>query len=287
MKPACPLCSKNNESSENRTNVVRFGSFRRKSDSRRIRRFLCQRCYKTFSFATTNDCVDQKKRQFNEEIRKHLASGVSQRRSARILNLNRKTIVRKFIFLGLLAEAELARTNAEHPPSPTIEFDDLETFEHTKMKPLSVTLAVEHGTRRILGFEVSQMAANGPLAKKSVKKYGPRKDRRREGRRKLFEKIKPLVDPKAQIKSDQNPHYPEDVKRLFPEATHVTYKSRKGSNTGQGELKKIGYDPLFTINHTFAMLRANINRLFRKTWCTTKLRKDCATISLSMRLTTT
>ena len=39
---------------------------------------------------------------------------------------------------------------------------------------------------------------------------------------------------------------------------------------GQGELKKIGFDPLFDLNHTAAMIRANINRLFRRTWCTTK-----------------
>ena len=40
--------------------------------------------------------------------------------------------------------------------------------------------------------------------------------------------------------------------------------------TGQGELKKLRFDPLFALNHTCAMLRANINRLFRRTWCTTK-----------------
>ena len=40
--------------------------------------------------------------------------------------------------------------------------------------------------------------------------------------------------------------------------------------TGQGELKKVVYDPIFSLNHTCAMLRANINRLVRKTWCTTK-----------------
>ena len=44
----------------------------------------------------------------------------------------------------------------------------------------------------------------------------------------------------------------------------------KGCVAGQGELKKVGKDPLFHINHTLAMLRANINRLFRRTWCTTK-----------------
>jgi len=35
-------------------------------------------------------------------------------------------------------------------------------------------------------------------------------------------------------------------------------------------IKKVGIDPLFGINHTLAMLRANISRLVRKTWCTTK-----------------
>ena len=32
----------------------------------------------------------------------------------------------------------------------------------------------------------------------------------------------------------------------------------------------VGYDPLFWVNHTAAMLRANVNRLIRRTWCTTK-----------------
>ena len=39
---------------------------------------------------------------------------------------------------------------------------------------------------------------------------------------------------------------------------------------GQGELKKLKYDPIFSLNHTCAMIRDNIKRLSRKTWCTTK-----------------
>ncbi|PID62582.1 MAG: hypothetical protein CSB44_03580, partial [Gammaproteobacteria bacterium] len=31
-----------------------------------------------------------------------------------------------------------------------------------------------------------------------------------------------------------------------------------------------GHDPLFGINHTLAMLRDNIKRLSRKTWCVTR-----------------
>jgi hypothetical protein len=40
---------------------------------------------------------------------------------------------------------------------------------------------------------------------------------------------------------------------------------------GQGELKAGGFDPLFSLNHSFAMARANMNRLFRRSWCTNKL----------------
>jgi hypothetical protein len=72
------------------------------------------------------------------------------------------------------------------------------------------------------------------------------------------------------IKSDESPHYPQDVKKHFPYAEHQKFKGRRGCVTGQGELKAGGFDPLFSLNHTAAMFRANVNRLFRRTWNTTK-----------------
>ena len=257
--------------SESSLRVVRSGYFRRKSDARRIQRFRCLRCFRYFSNATTHPCFRQNKRQFNERLRKLFCSGVSQRRAAKLLHLSRTTIQRKLIFLGEQAKLELELRNRSFPPVEVMEFDDLETFEHTKCKPLSVTLAVEHKTRRILGFQVSQMAAKGKLVKIAFKKYGYRKDKRKLGRDRLFTEIKPLLRGDVIIKSDENPHYPADVKFHFPNAKHEAFKGQRGSIVGQGELKKIRFDPLFSLNHTCAMLRANVNRLFRKTWCTTKL----------------
>ena len=269
-------CTCRSDLSENRRDVVRFGSYFRKSDRALIQRFKCRVCLRTFSTASFESCVGQKKRHVNHALAGLLVSGVSQRRSAKFLKLNRKTVVRKFVFLALMAKTYLAQKNLEYPVSEIIEFDDLETIEHTKLKPLSVTLAVESGTRRILGFSVSQMPAKGHLVYLSVAKYGSRRDRRRYGRAQLFKTIKPLIKDHAVIKSDQNPHYTFDVKRHFPNATHATYKGRRSSVAGQGELKKIGNDPLFSLNHTCAMLRANITRLFRKTWCTTKKKERLA-----------
>jgi hypothetical protein len=184
--------------------------------------------------------------------------------------VSRTTIVRKFLFLARQAEQKLTAINAAKPMAEIIEYDDLETFEHTKLKPLSVNLAVEAHSGRILSFRVARMPAKGHLAKISRQKYGIRADERQRARDEVMTQIKTLVSPSALIKSDMSSHYPLDVKKYFPLAKHQTFKGRWGCVVGQGELKKIGYDPIFTINHTFAMLRANINRLVRRTWCTTK-----------------
>jgi hypothetical protein len=192
------------------------------------------------------------------------------RRAARLLHITRSTVARKLKFLGSDSRFLLEAHNLEKPKAEVIEFDDMEVFEHTKCKPLSITLAVESKTRRILGIEVSQMPAKGRLVKKAFKKYGSRRDFRSQGRAKLFERIRPLITEDALIKSDSNPHYPSDVKKYFPKATHEMHLGQRGSITGQGELKKIRFDPLFSLNHTCAKLRDDIKRLARKTWCTTK-----------------
>ena len=112
--------------------------------------------------------------------------------------------------------------------------------------------------------------AIGLLSGKSKRKYGKRPNEHKAGLSKLFFKIKNVINKKAIIKSDEHQNYPEFVRHFFPDSTYQRYKGSRGAIVGQGELKKIKRDPLFMINHTCAMLRANINRLFRRTWCTTK-----------------
>ena len=125
-------------------------------------------------------------------------------------------------------------------------------------------------TRKILSFQVAQMPAKGLLAKRSQKKYGIRFDCRPKALSHFFSDLQPLLDRKSTFLSDSNPHYPSHVKAAFPHAKHRTVEGGRSSSIGQGELKRLKFDPLFALNHTFAMLRANIHRLFRKTWCTTK-----------------
>ncbi len=193
------------------------------------------------------------------------------RRIALIYKTSRKTVKRKLEFLA--SQARLSQEDwlkSQTAQFSDVQFDDLETFEHTKCKPISVTLFVENKTRKVLGYTVSSIGAKGLLAKRSVKKYGKRRNNSFKNRKKLFKALKPYINEEAVIHSDESPHYLKPLEEFFPKAVHKKYKSLRSCVTGQGELKKARFDPLFSINHTFAMLRANINRLFRKSWCTTK-----------------
>ena len=256
--------------------IVRNGSFFRKSDSRHITRYFCRICKTYFSQATLRPFYFQKKRRITRDVYLLLNSGVSQRRAARLLRVNPKTVVRRFRLLSELERIrhkEWLRETYSTSKLKLIQFDDLETAEHTKCKPLSVSLAVDPKTRKILCFQVSRMPAKGPLAKVARRKYGYRKDERPRGWNRLMKELVPVTAENATWRSDQNPHYPKFLFRHHPKAIHEAFPGARGATTGQGELKKLVFDPLFTLNHSCAMLRANLNRLFRRTWCISKTKQ--------------
>jgi len=277
MKRRCPNIScfkgpKTNADELSLKLIVRKGYYYRRCDRRRITRYRCKKCGTQFSSSTHDQDYQQKRRDINPQVYELMCSGISQRRLAKVLQVNKKTIVRKFRLLADRSRQEHQKWQIQYQDSPIshIQFDDLETSVQTKCKPVSVALAVHAKTQEILGFQVSQMPAKGLLSKIALKKYGYRKDERPKGWNELFKNLKTIALPNAYFESDENPHYPKHLKRHFKQATHERYPGARGAVTGQGELKKLWFDPLFALNHTCAMLRANLNRLFRRTWCTTK-----------------
>lgn len=266
MMTRCPFC---NGSAASGTKIVCNGWYFRTDDSRWIQRYKCHHCKRSPSDTTGKRWFRAKKRRYHEALRKGFASLGGVRPLARDTKLNRKCVARKLVLLAEEAEERFHAANLRHEKTRVIEFDDMETFEHTRCKPLSITLAVQRRTQRILGFEISSMNAKGKLVEKA-RKYGPRADTRERGRNLLFATLRSLVHEDAQIRSDSHPAYPGIVKKHFPQARHVTFLSRRGANTGGGELKEGAFDPLFALNNTCACLRMRITRLLRKTWYTTK-----------------
>ena len=261
-KKRCACCKKEN--------AYKQGYYNRISDGRKIPRFQCKTCKKYFSQATFDPAYYQKKRHLNYKSGVLLSSCMSMRRIALALGIHPITVARKLEYLAQQFRLKQEKMVENPHLISAIQFDELNTIEHTKCKPLSVSMAVSEKSRKIIGFRVSQMPATGHLARISRKKYGDRADFRMEGMNDLFKQLKSMLSPKISIKSDECSFYHGVVNRHFPQAKYEQHHSHRSSVAGQGELKKVWRDPLFYNNHTFAMLRANINRLVRKTWCTTK-----------------
>ena len=270
MKYGCPntQCHFFNCSSQ----VIKNGKFKRRSDSRFVQKFKCTFCKKQFSRATFSLEKYQKKRRLNRKILEGISSGLSIRRLARNLRVDKKTVHNKIKYLAVKARVKNQKLliSLQKQPVEHLQIDDLITSEHTKLKPLTVTIAVDADRRFILAAKVSRIPAFGKISKLSRKKYGPRKSEHKDGLEKIFREIAKSINSNALIRSDEHQLYPLYVRRYLPKARFERYKGERGCVVGQGELKKLFRDPLFSINHTCAMFRANINRLIRKTWCTTK-----------------
>ncbi len=156
---------------QNKDKIIKRGFFRIGFNNQKVRRYQCVRCLKTFSFRSSHETFRQKKPYLNQEILSLLCHGMTMRGIARHLQINYKTVERKFLFLA-------QRAYRLTPNVEELQFDEFETIEHTKCKPLSILVCVD-GKGEPLALNVAKVPAKGKLAAFSVKKYGKRLDERR------------------------------------------------------------------------------------------------------------
>ena len=263
----CPYC--------NSLKFKKKGFFKKMTTSaERIQRYLCHECMRSFSDQTGRLTYREKKPHENQRLYRLLCSGVSQTRSAAILGIHRITVTRKLERLARFARAEHRKwilTRAAHQkPANTLIFDEMETFEHTKCKPISLAIGVCESTRELISLHAATMPAKGLIASLSRKRYGRRKDLRPFALRKLMEDFRTFDHACRHLKSDSKTSYKRYVKNYFTESQYTREKGRRGATVGQGELKAIAFDPLFKLNHTCAMVRDNVKTMSRRTWCTVK-----------------
>ena len=188
----------------------------------KIRRYKCLQCDKYFSSKTNCPTFYQKKPFLNKLIFDLLMSGNTQRRTARLLYCSKNTVAKKLLWLAHHKEdSSVIESDFTH-----IQIDELETIEHTKLKPLTVPICV-NDQYKILGLSIGKVRAKGHLAGISFKKYGPREDGRRSALTELFEDLKKKYksDP-ITIMTDAHPIYPEFVKKYFPHSKHIQVISK-------------------------------------------------------------
>jgi transposase-like protein len=131
-----------------RGTVIRRGFFQRKSDRKIIQKYYCKKCRKSFSQQTLSYDYRLRKRYLNQTVFKLICKGVSQRGIAQILNIKQTTVALRVKKYGLKAREHLEKTRKTEDLSE-IFFDEMETFEHSKCKPLTIPLAVNPKNRKM------------------------------------------------------------------------------------------------------------------------------------------
>jgi hypothetical protein len=239
----------------------------------RVQRYACTLCDLLFSDQTSEPTYRQLKPHINEGVRGDLCHGLSMRSIALRHRVNIKTVARKLVFLaGQAREANAAWRQARTSPR-VIYFDEVETCEATKAKPLSIFLFVTE-KYEILLAPVAKRPAKGTLAKKSRSKYGPLPNERGRVLAEALGSLEHFSSGKKgtglEFHTDRDPLYTRAVSKIFPCAAHRTFKGRKPRPQGLGELKTGAFDPLFPLNQRAARMRDLVKRLARKTWCISK-----------------
>jgi hypothetical protein len=236
----------------------------------RVQRYQCKHCRGRFSERTLLPEYRQRKPRANDMIRKMLLSGVSQRRTAFNLGVSRITVARRIPWFARLAREANARHRAGLGEREVLMFDELITFEHSSLKQVSVPVVVDEETQSILAVGVARIPCSGPNAERAREKYGPRPSEVPQVLRRILSEVEPTAGATGIVKTDQAKEYPRALRDVFPKRDHVAFPSRAACVVGQGEMKEGGFDPLFMLNHAYAMIRDNLCTLRRATWCTTK-----------------
>jgi IS1 family transposase len=180
--------------------------------------------------------------------------------------------VRKFLFLANNAEYEhLEKLSQKGFDVTSVQFDEMLSFEHTRLKPLSIAIAVQRKEHRVIDIKVAESHYQGRLSAIALFKYGPRLDKSHEARKKVLETLQSQVQTTCHITTDAKPQYKTEVSEYVPSARLFQINNRGGRlrRLLQSRRRNIK-DPMFELNLVAAKIRHNLSRMARKVWVTTK-----------------
>ena len=157
--PTCPF----HKGLPHRWRFKKTGFFTRNQFPRRIQRFTCLQCKRSFSSQTFSTTYWQKLPQLDHLIFMKTIGGMANRQIARDLQVAPETINRHLSRLGrhcLLLHAKLME-NA--PPAAEIVVDGFESFELSQYFPFHHHVAVEKNTDFFIYFTDSELRRKGRM----------------------------------------------------------------------------------------------------------------------------
>ncbi|MBX3464310.1 MAG: hypothetical protein KF830_14155 [Planctomycetes bacterium] len=248
----------------------RAGSYQPQCRAEPIPRFVCKVCERGFSRQTFRLDYRDKRPHANVPLFQLLTSGVGLRQSARLVRLDVHAVQKKFRKLGRHMRMLNRNLLTALPAQRTLMLDELETFEHRSITPLTVPVLIDRDSKFVIATDVApirRVAKAGSWRRRWLESYeartGRRRDRGNECVRRVLGRMQQLLEGRqATLLTDEKASYARQCRRRFGEqVVHRTVPST---------LPRTVYNPLFAINLTDAMLRDNNGRLRRRSWLVSK-----------------
>ena len=133
----------------------------------------------------------------------------------------------------------------------------MESYEHTKNKPLGIELAIRPKTGQIVSAKVCRIPMKAQSVSPQKKKAYKKKTNRKEAMTNMFLDIHKCLNEGYSVLSCDGGHEVISMAKIMcPKSLIETHVN--------------DYAGMWRLNHTCAKLRHHLSRLKRKTWATTK-----------------
>ena len=277
--PFCPNQNcKAHKPLQNNWHYIKFASYRRKSDNRKIQRYRCMTCKRTFSTQTFSTTYWQRLRGIDAKIMTKTIGCMANRQIARDLGIDPATVNRKLARMGRHCLLFFNQVMKTAKPAQQIVFDGFETFELSQYHPFHHNVAVEKDTDLVLFFNDSELRRKGRMT-------DPQK-RKRSKLEKQFGKPDPRAIEKAtsellsvvihekpvELFTDDHHQYRRPIRRYGSQVKHSVTSSKDHRDRN---------NPLWEINLFDLLLRHSSANHKRETIAWSK-RRQASTYRLAI-----
>lgn len=279
------------------SHVIKKGKLYLKADRTYVQRYQCIICKKNF---INRNKIERKPNEKLYSTRKDVAElycrGMSLRDISKTLKVSRTTVMSKLDLVSNEIENKLRdyanfNFNSHHEDNykrtPIIVFDEMETYEHTKLKPLSITIAYDVINKKIVDIQVATFFPKGRFVSELKKKphlrikyeiaKRQRDDNRTETTKNVLNNVKKYLEGNSNTPlfiTDGKAGYVSILREVFKTYRHEVIISREVvENFIKYDKYGISHKHIkekASLDSVCAIMRAKLSRLRRDSFIHTK-----------------
>lgn len=233
IRPKCQNSACFYHKNPDASTLIKKGKDKRKK-GRPVQRYQCKACGEQFTSASLIDNSFHKP-ELLKEIFIRYTSGYSVSKLSQELGICKSTTLKMIEYLAEKCRAyHFELLDSGFLTTDKIYFDEMETFEHSKVYPVSVGLAVDTRYKRIIDIRVAEIKLKGRLKLKILKKNGflPPKISNRPNNApamltELMTSIRKCLKPSGFLFSDMKMSYPDLVSKTLPKTVRYARELSK------------------------------------------------------------